>query len=512
MSHTIGQVKQQQPNSNSTEAIPDSKESSDKSSPSSPALTDGDYEFLFNQLLQGVAHGWQQKRVEKFFIQLGDRGNQSDWVDWLSRFSTQILTRHIASKEQLGMLMMRLGEISRSIPSIELIGATSYQIGRELLAQGQNRDVAIKNLPLKPPSTLTEISQKQAPANKERETLVWEYHGSDLVESSTSSAIDRAEISKENHPTSEQIIIKQETLDKADREEISPIEIPELESIATEATETEEPLVENAPAELPELESIATEAVEISKLQLVESNLEAVSSTELSELESTSNAEVQLELPQEREQTQLTSSELLSLIQQDEELAQQISQKLNISLTPEKKQDFGATLQAEPDKTAEPALELVESWFNLGLKQVSGGEFAEAIESWEEALQLNPHLAEAWHNRGSALGRLGQYQLAVESFEKSLAIAPRNDRAWNDRAHALYQLQKWTKAVASWNQALDITPGNHLFWYHRGCALEQLQSFDESIASYEKALEIKPDFQLARSRYINLVADNSQTN
>ena len=55
-------------------------------------------------------------------------------------------------------------------------------------------------------------------------------------------------------------------------------------------------------------------------------------------------------------------------------------------------------------------------------------------------------------------------------------------------------------------------PGNHLFWYNRGCALEQLKSFNESIASYEKALEIKPDFQPARSRYIDLIADNSRTN
>ncbi|MEL6496690.1 MAG: tetratricopeptide repeat protein, partial [Cyanobacteria bacterium J06623_7] len=85
-------------------------------------------------------------------------------------------------------------------------------------------------------------------------------------------------------------------------------------------------------------------------------------------------------------------------------------------------------------------------------------------------------------------------------------------QAWNDRAHALYQLQQWSDAVKSWSQAIEIMPGNHLFWYNRGCALEQLSQWSEAIASYEKALEIKPDFQPGRSRYINLIADNSPAN
>ena len=110
------------------------------------------------------------------------------------------------------------------------------------------------------------------------------------------------------------------------------------------------------------------------------------------------------------------------------------------------------------------------------------------------------------------MGRLSRYEDAIESFDKALEIAPHNYQAWNDRAHALYQLQKWQEAVISWSKAIEFMPGNHLFWYNRGCALEQLKSFNESIASYEKALEIKRDFQPARSRYIDLIADNSRTN
>ena len=42
--------------------------------------------------------------------------------------------------------------------------------------------------------------------------------------------------------------------------------------------------------------------------------------------------------------------------------------------------------------------------------------------------------------------------------------------------------------------------------------IEQLEQLAESIASYEKSLEIKPDFEPARSRYTNLIAENSHAN
>ncbi|GAB4535558.1 MAG: hypothetical protein Tsb0014_22650 [Pleurocapsa sp.] len=519
MSHTIGQVKQQQQqsNSHSTETIDNSSESGDKSSPSPPALTDGDYEFLFNQLLQGVAHGWHQQRIEKFFIQLGDRGNPEDWNSWLERFGSKILTQHLASREQLAILMIRLGEITQSSPKIKKMGATSYHFGRQLLSQHQNL-------------ISQSVKEKTSPA----EEVVWEYDGPDLANKSE-LVIGKEITPPENLPETE---LNSPLTDKSElviEEEITPPENAETE-LDSPLTDESELVIEKeiTPPENLSQEVSTAEVSPAAKEDVVLKTEELVAdelvNSPVEEAPKTSNIDKTIPAPsldselttpselspEKPELNNLTSSELLSLIQQDEELAQQISRKLNISLSNEPelsqsaiaKSDNSDTIKIEPD-TPDSSLELVESWFNLGLKQVSAGEFEAAVNSWEKALQLNPNLSEAWHNRGSALGRLGKYEPAIESFEKALAIAPNNYQAWNDRAHALYQLQRWQEAVASWNQAIEIMPGHHLFWYNRGCALEQLKRFDESIASYEKALEIKPDFQPARSRYINLIADNS---
>ena len=105
------------------------------------AMSDSDYEFLFHQILEGVANGWQEGDIVKYFEQrLGDRGKPKDWVAWLERFGDKVLSS-AAPNEQLAMLMVRFGEVSQTIPQIGQIGEVSYQIGRQLLTRTHDRQI-----------------------------------------------------------------------------------------------------------------------------------------------------------------------------------------------------------------------------------------------------------------------------------------------------------------------------------------------------------------------------------
>ena len=135
MSHTIGQAEQntQESNSNSNQSLPDSMSPEASSSAPASGLSDADYEFLFNQLLEGIAHGWHDRRIIKFFARLGDRGKQAEWVAWLSRLRGKLLKLPIESKRQLGTMMIRFGELTQSAVEVKHIGAAAHSLGRELL-------------------------------------------------------------------------------------------------------------------------------------------------------------------------------------------------------------------------------------------------------------------------------------------------------------------------------------------------------------------------------------------
>ncbi len=522
MSHTIGQAKQDNQQSNS-----DSHQLESGTSSSTPKLSDADYEFLFNQLLEGITHGWHDRRIIKFFQQLGDRGKQSDWIDWLNRNRVELLKLPIQSKRQLGTMMIRLGELTQSTIEVNQIGAASHRIGRELLF-GNSAPVIWEYVG--PDSTPKAAPPEAGKELSERLPKDFTALGAD-VESSDAELVDqrsRKGLSRMRPSIAGAIRLREEKSAASSLHggviSDSPTQVnsSNLTDVTSHGEEFEfelpskslddaDDMIADSWEMVSEVEQPAKEDLELSvdapKLELFEA------------IDALDNEPIDRSLSfTDSDPTAIDMKRVMHLIQSDEELAQQISQKLisqNLNVTyPQPEQSISEIEKPVPNinELDKSSLELVESWFNLGLKHVSAGEFAKAIADWEKVLNINPNLSEAWHNRGSALGRLGNYEAAVESFQNALTIDPKNYQAWNDRAHALYQLQNWLEAVDSWSHAIKIVPGNHLFWYNRGCALEQLEKWPEAIASYEKALEIKPDFQPGRSRYINLVADNSRTN
>ena len=508
MSHTIGQDQQDdRQSSNLSQGDRDSPKPQSHTSKSHTALSDADYEFLFNQLLEGVTYGWHDRRIIKFFQQLGERGKQENWIIWLERIGPKLVELPTQSQHQLGMLMIRLGELTSSAVEISQIGARCDYWGRKLVLGDEPTAVweyAGPDLVSAPIENKEPKSTERAPTN----SMIFEKPLEKSLETSTtrqpatefdgviSNSFDSTIEKKEADPSpsrldaqtksqpsielSEDELLKSGVLKNSTNSARSNLRHPELE-IFDSNLENKSSSLDQPERDLPDSEGLSSD------LPLAASDLDSASFWD--------------DTPEA-----IDMQQVMHLIQKDPELARQISQKLKPS---------SSTPKSNPvttDSSNASNLELIESWFNLGLKQVSAGELEQAIASWEKALNINPNLSEAWHNRGSALGRLGNYEAAIDSFQNALSIDPDNYQAWNDRAHALYQLQNWAEAADSWSNALKIMPGNYLFWYNRGCALEQLERWGEAIASHEKALEIKPDFQLGRSRYINLVAENSRPN
>ena len=565
MSHTIGQIKEDNQQSTSSSSIASQELSTDvdKTPESASFLSDADYEFLFNQLLEGIAHGWHDRRIDKFFKQLGDRGKPEDWVAWLERLRVKLVTLPVQSKQQLGTIMIRLGELTQSTPEIKKIGFASNRIGRELLFGNRGdiiweyvgADIVVdasssaveEDISDRLPTDFKELGTgavpEPQPINSVTEEIASNESSTELPDNNLEAqideknAIDDFSLEKSVDLEADKNVDSTSTIEREEVANEDPTSDPSIEHTSLQdplssldestAASSNDAVAELETLEDSELKDLSTSSQEFEfeldssatspKVNLASNNFEELLNQV--EIEKTPPESLVPRLPQsESDPVAIDMERVMNLIQEDPALAQEISQKLNISpplstsnnvtanhLDPERE----TQITTEADKHS---FELIEGWFNLGLKQVSGGKFDKAIASWEKALKINPNLSEAWHNRGSALGRLGEYQQAVDSFEKALVIDPKNHQAWNDRAHALYQMQEWSQAADSWSNAVKLAPGNHLFWYNRGCALEQIENWAEAIASYEKCLEIKPDFEPARSRYTNLIADSSHAN
>lgn len=126
--------------------------------PEPTVLGDADYEFLYMQLLEGVAHGWQADRIDRFFVQLGDRGKMAGWLDWLDRFGDRLVATQ-TPQPQLTTRMMLLAQQIEQLPK-------RREIGRKSSAIAQN---------------IQKSTQKQYP--------IWEYDGPDSTTTTPPQAI-----------------------------------------------------------------------------------------------------------------------------------------------------------------------------------------------------------------------------------------------------------------------------------------------------------------------------------
>jgi Flp pilus assembly protein TadD len=433
-----------------------------------PPLTDTDYEFLWMQLLEGVAHGWHPQKLVNFFKDLGERGKEDLWLSWLNRFEDKLLATS-SPNQQLASRMLQFGQKSQEYPLLRNLGIKSYQIGRQLLTQQPG-------------------------------SVIWEYDGADLV--SESAIAEERQIPQAISPTPAQEITVAETMPTplVEQEVISADFLqPEIPAPPTEVESVILPLPEETPAqsfiqfEAP-VEPSVVESAPVEGMNLPDPWQEKA--TPVTPPPTTPKVET------------LTFDQLIERLKTDQNLRSQVASQLGlesdnlqelIAVLREKMQistpQTPATPQTEEDEPQE-----FEKLFYQGLEQADQGNMLEAIAFWDQALTLNPNISAIWHNRGSALGHLGRLEEALASFDQAIEINPQDYQAWNDRGNALYNLQQWEKALISWEKVISMKSDFTQAWYSRGCALEHLNRLEEALQSYNQALKLKPDFAIALKR------------
>lgn len=332
-------------------------------------LSDTDYEFLFAQLLEGVAHGWHEGRILKFFQKLGEQGKQKYWIAWLERFGAKALAS-AAPNQQLAGRMMRLGELAQSFPDIEQIGRTSYAIGRKIYTRNAG-------------------------------DAIWEYDGSDLetpelpinIQSEADAAVE------ENVPatgesletmTIEQLLVRLQT-DRALATQMAS----QLGIETTDPQTIVDRLIESFGTAQQELDTQSTpDTVEgWFNRGLQQANLGDLEGA----IASWENA---LALnPNLAQAWQNRGSALAHLGRLEDAIA---SYNKAVEINPNDAQVWNARAYA---------------LYNLR-------RWEEAIICWDKVIELQPNFHEGWYNRGCALENGGRLEAAIVSFRKALEIQP----------------------------------------------------------------------------------------
>ena len=98
---------------------------------------------------------------------------------------------------------------------------------------------------------------------------------------------------------------------------------------------------------------------------------------------------------------------------------------------------------------------------------VRTGQYQQAIEELNKAIELNPKLATAYLNRGAAYNSLGQYERAIKDLDKALELDPKNAPAHTNIGLAYYMVGQYDRAVEDLSEAVRLAPKNAVVHFNR---------------------------------------------
>jgi tetratricopeptide (TPR) repeat protein len=109
--------------------------------------------------------------------------------------------------------------------------------------------------------------------------------------------------------------------------------------------------------------------------------------------------------------------------------------------------------------------------YNLGLALRQDGNWEDAIEQYEKALETKPDYVEAQINLGSALLQVGKLDESISHLEKALRINPGYGQAENDLGNAYLQKGDAAEAIDHYQKAAKLEPDdpwvmNNLAWIY----------------------------------------------
>ena len=93
--------------------------------------------------------------------------------------------------------------------------------------------------------------------------------------------------------------------------------------------------------------------------------------------------------------------------------------------------------------------------FDIGNKALSEGKFNDAIEYYNNAIELNPNIAEIYVKRGLAKSELKDFESAIKDFEIASSLSPTNLSIINQKGLIKYKAKLYENALNDFNYVLN---------------------------------------------------------
>lgn len=131
-----------------------------------------------------------------------------------------------------------------------------------------------------------------------------------------------------------------------------------------------------------------------------------------------------------------------------------------------------------------------QEYYAEGVSLYEQGKYNQALEKFENALEIDPTYTEAWIYKGLTLDDFKRYSEALVCYDKAIALDPNNIISWYNKGIILGNQGYYEDSITCFDKVIAINPNDAEAWYNKGIALEFLGRKTEAQVCYEKAVQL----------------------
>ena len=138
-----------------------------------------------------------------------------------------------------------------------------------------------------------------------------------------------------------------------------------------------------------------------------------------------------------------------------------------------------------------------EQLYLAGLQNFDKQLYKEAINYFDQAIDLNPDYMLAYAYKSYTLDRLGRSEEALETVSRSVEIDPNYAWAYSHRGKIYNDMKEFRKALTDLDKAIELDGNDKSAYANKSYALTEIGEFKKALEALNRALEIDSNYAWA---------------
>ncbi|MBD2041568.1 serine/threonine-protein kinase [Microcoleus sp. FACHB-672] len=134
-----------------------------------------------------------------------------------------------------------------------------------------------------------------------------------------------------------------------------------------------------------------------------------------------------------------------------------------------------------------------EVYYKRGNSNYDLGNLEDAKADYTQAIRLDSKHAKAYQNRGLVYSDLTDYRAAIDDYNQAIVLQPDDAAAYEKRGRAYFNLNDYKAAIEDYTQVIRLNNQDAFAYINRGLARSAAGDKQGALADYTQAIRIDPN-------------------